>query len=100
MTGNFVIECVKRRLEINVKFIMAKVKVYTTPTCTYCVVLKKYFEEKGVEYEEVDVSEDEEAQKRMIEKTNQMGVPVVEIGEEEKFIVGFDKEKINQELNL
>jgi len=79
---------------------MAKVKVYTTPTCTYCVVLKKYFEEKGVEYEEVDVSEDEEAQKRMIEKTNQMGVPVVEIGEEEKFIVGFDKEKINQELNL
>jgi len=78
---------------------MSKIKLYTTPTCTYCVLLKKYLDEKNVEYEEVDVSEDEEAQKRMVEKSGQMGVPVVET-EEEKFIVGFNKEEINKELGL
>ncbi len=75
-----------------------KVRVYTTPTCSFCVMLKKYFDEKEVEYEEVDVSQNEEAQKEMVEKTGQMGVPVTKIGEE--FIVGFDKEKINKELGI
>ncbi len=78
---------------------MEKLKIYTTPTCTYCVILKRYLDEKGVEYEEVDVSEDEEAQKRMVEKTNQMAVPVMEM-DGERFIVGFDKEEINKELGL
>ncbi len=77
---------------------MKKVKIYSTPTCTYCVILKKYLEEKGVEYEDVDVSANEEEQKKMIEKTGQMGVPVVEIGDE--VIVGFDKRKIDELLEL
>ncbi len=77
---------------------MPKVKVYTTPTCVYCVTLKKFLEEKNVEFQEVDVSEDKEAADRMIEKTGQMGVPVIEIGEE--MIAGFDKDKISKLLNL
>lgn len=77
---------------------MSKVKVYSTPTCTYCIILKKYLEEKGVEYDEVDVSQNEEEQKRMVEMTGQMGVPVVEY--EGKFITGFDKEEINELLNI
>ena len=76
-----------------------KIRVYSTPTCTYCVVLKRYLDEKQVVYEEVDVSQNEEEQKRMIEKTGQMGVPVIEFGEEE-FIIGFDKEKIEEALNI
>jgi len=79
---------------------MKKVKLYSTPTCTYCVVLKKYLEEKGIEYEEIDVSQDEESQKRMIDKTEQMGVPVIEIIDDEKFIIGFDKEKLEKELGI
>ncbi len=75
-----------------------KVKVYSTPTCTYCIVLKKYLDEKGIDYEEVDISEDEEAQKAMIEKTGQMGVPVLEYGEE--LAVGFDKNRVNEILNI
>ncbi len=59
-----------------------KVKLYTTPACSYCVLLKRYLEENDINFEEVDVSEDEEAQKEMVEKSNQMGVPVIEIGEE------------------
>ncbi|HQB84819.1 MAG TPA: glutaredoxin domain-containing protein [Candidatus Pacearchaeota archaeon] len=75
-----------------------KVKVYSTPTCVYCVTLKEFFKEKGVEFEDVDVSLNEEAAREMIMKTGQMGVPVVEIGEE--VIVGFDRDKIIQALGL
>lgn len=75
-----------------------KIKVYSTPTCVYCVTLKEFFKEKGIEFEEVDVSLNEEAAREMIMKTGQMGVPVVEIGEE--VIVGFDRDKIIQALGL
>ncbi len=75
-----------------------KVKVYSTPTCVYCVTLKKFLEEKGVEYEEIDVSVDDVAAKEMVEKSGQMGVPVIEIDSE--IIVGFDKEKISEKLGL
>ncbi len=77
---------------------MAKVKVYTTPICPYCVALKEFLKENKVEFEEIDVSQDEMAAKEMIEKTGQMGVPVLEIDGE--FVVGFDKEKIKKLLNL
>lgn len=75
-----------------------KVKVYSTPTCVYCITLKEFLREKGIEFEEVDVSLNEEAAREMIMKTGQMGVPVVEIGEE--VIVGFDRDKITQALGL
>ncbi len=75
-----------------------KIRVYSTPTCTYCIVLKRYLEGKNISYEEVDVSQNEEEQKRMIDKTGQMGVPVIEI--DEKFIIGFDKEELDKALNI
>lgn len=76
---------------------MANIKIYSTPTCTYCIILKKYLESKGFDYEEVDVSKDEEAKKRMVDNTNQMTVPVTEFNNE-KFIVGFKKDEIEKEL--
>ncbi len=75
-----------------------KVKIYSTPTCVYCVTLKKFLEEKGVEFEEIDVASNEEAAKDMVEKSGQMGVPVTDIDGE--IIVGFDKEKISKKLGL
>ena len=75
-----------------------KIRVFSTPTCPYCVNLKEYLDEKGFEHEYINVAEDEKAREEMITKTNQMGVPVTEIGEE--IIIGFDKEKINQLLNI
>ncbi len=76
-----------------------KIRVYSTPTCTYCIILKKYLEEKNIDYEEVDVSQNEEEQKRMVEKTGQMSVPVIEI-DEDRFIIGFDREEIEKALNI
>jgi len=75
-----------------------KVKIYSTPMCVYCVTLKKFLKEKGVEFKEIDVSIDERAAKEMVERSEQMGVPVVEIDGE--MIVGFNKEKISKKLGL
>lgn len=73
-----------------------KVTVYSTPTCPYCHMVKDFLKDKGVEFEDVDVSVDQEAAQRMISKSGQMGVPQVEING--KIIVGFDKEAIEKEL--
>lgn len=76
---------------------MAKVKVYSTPTCPYCVQAKEYLKNKGVEYEEIDVASDEAGRNEMVEKSGQMGVPVILIGDE--YIVGFDRGKIDELLS-
>ena len=77
---------------------MAKVRLFTTPTCAYCFTLKEFFKEHQIEFEDVDVAKDEKAREEMIEKSKQMGVPVVDIDGE--FIIGFDKEKIVKLLKL
>jgi glutaredoxin-like YruB-family protein len=75
---------------------MTEIKVFTTPSCPWCHKLKDYLKQKNIAFTEVDVSTDHEAAKAMIEKSGQMGVPQMEIGE--KIIVGFDAEKIEAEL--
>lgn len=59
-----------------------KVVVYSTPTCPYCVMAKQYLTEKGVIFEDVDVSRDRARAMEMVQKSGQMGVPVIEIGDE------------------
>jgi len=75
---------------------MEKIKIYSTPTCPYCNQAKAFFKEKGIEYSDVDVSEDEKAAKEMLDKSGQMGTPVIDIGG--KIIVGFDQEKIEEAI--
>ncbi len=77
---------------------MKKVKIYTTPTCPYCALLKSFLRNQGVEYEELDVSVDEKAREEMIKKSGQMGVPVVDI--EGEIIVGFNQEALSRALGL
>lgn len=59
---------------------MAKIKIYSTPRCKFCNDAKEYFQKKGIEYQEINVAEDMEAQQEMIQKSGQMTVPVIEIG--------------------
>lgn len=77
---------------------MKKVKIYTSPTCPYCFALKEYLKKHKIEFEEVDISKDEKAKKELIKKSDQLGVPVVEING--KIVVGFDKDKINKILKI
>lgn len=75
-----------------------KVLVYSTPTCPYCVRLKQYLKENKVVFEDSDVGADEAKAAEMVQKSGQMGVPVLDIGG--KIIVGFDKPKIKEALGL
>lgn len=73
------------------------IKVYSTPTCPYCEMAKEYFKEKKVAYEDINVLEDMNARQEMFQKSNQMGVPVIDM--DGKIIVGFDRSAIDEALN-
>lgn len=77
---------------------MAKVTIYTTPTCTYCKMAKAFFQENGVAYEEKDVSVDHEAAKEAMEKSGQMAVPIIDV--DGAIIVGFDKPHLSHLLGI
>ncbi len=74
------------------------VKVYSTPTCPYCVRAKQFLKDNSVTFEDIDVSRNQAMAEEMIQKSKQMGVPVLDIGGE--IIMGFDKERIKQALGL
>lgn len=77
---------------------MKNVKVYSTHACGFCVKLKQFLSDNGVEFENFDVGDDQEKRRELVEKSGQMGVPVIDIDGE--MIVGFDKEKISTALGL
>ena len=72
------------------------IKVYSTTHCPYCVMAKKYLESRNVEFQEINVENDQEKAAEMIEKSGQMGVPVLEINGE--IIVGFNRPEIDRAL--
>lgn len=72
------------------------VKVYSAPTCPWCSKVKSYLVRKGVEFIDIDISSNREAAVEMVDKTKQMGVPVVQIGSE--YVVGFDPARIDELL--
>lgn len=75
-----------------------KVTIYSTPTCHFCHMAKDFFDENGVKYEDYDVARDLSKRKEMLDKSGQMGVPVIFIGDE--MIIGFDEDKIREELGM
>ncbi len=79
------------------------VKLYSTQTCPYCVMEKKWLEGKKIPHEVVYVDRDQKAAEAMVQKTGQMGVPVTEIEYEDsepEYIVGFDRPKLEQILSV
>ena len=75
-----------------------KVTVYSTQSCHYCKEVKDFLDKYNISYTSIDVGSDATKRREMIEKSNQMGVPVTVIGEE--VIVGFKKDKMLQLLSL
>jgi len=75
-------------------FIM--IKIYTTPSCPYCQLAKDFFQEKNLEFEEINVALDQEALKEMVYKSGQMGVPVIDI--DGKIFPGFNRPEIEKFL--
>ena len=74
------------------------VKIYTTPICVYCKMAKEFFKKNNVAYEEIDVTTDDALVEEMVQKSHQMGVPVIEINGE--IFVGFDREGMAKALKI
>ena len=72
------------------------ITIYSTPSCVYCEKAKSYFKAKGLEYQEIDVVQDEVAREDMIKKSGQMGVPVIDI--DGQILIGFNQRKIEEAL--
>ena len=77
---------------------MANIQIYTTPTCAYCKMAKEYFKSKSIDYTEYNVAEDVQKRTEMVEKTHQLGVPVIDI--DGKIVIGFDRGKIDELLGF
>ena len=74
-----------------------KVVIYSTPTCPYCKRAKEYFSQKGIAYTDINVAADREKAKEMIQKSGQMGVPVITIDGE--VVKGFDQARLESLLS-
>ncbi|MBY0473149.1 glutaredoxin family protein [Patescibacteria group bacterium] len=77
---------------------MKPVTIYTTPTCHFCKLAKEFFAEKNVPFTAYDVSTDAQKREEMIQMTGQLGVPVIQIGDD--LMVGFDREKVAAKLGI
>lgn len=77
---------------------MVKVKVYSTPTCPYCTKVKEFLKEHKIKFEEINVAENKEEAEKMVEKSGQMSVPVIEVGN--TIIVGFDRDALKKALGI
>ena len=75
---------------------MKDIIVYSSNTCPYCTLAKKYLEEKGVAYVEKNVQTDKDARAELM-SMGHMGVPVLVIDGEQ--IVGFDKDRLETILD-
>ena len=74
------------------------VKVYSTPTCPWCIRVKQFLKDNNIAFEDIDVGKDEKAAEEMVAKSGQMGVPVLDI--EGTIIVGYDMGKIKNTLGI
>lgn len=73
------------------------IKVYSTPTCPYCKLVKDYLQEQKLSFEDIDVAADGEAAKEMVKISGQMGVPVVDVNGH--IIVGWNKQALEDVIH-
>ncbi len=77
---------------------MKNVKIYSTPTCHFCQMTKEFFKTHNIQYAEYNVASDLEKRKEMIDKTRQMGVPVIDI--DGQIIIGYDEGALKNALGI
>lgn len=77
---------------------MATVKVYSTPTCPWCKKTKEFLAANKVEFQDLNVADDEKARREMLKSSHQMGVPVIDI--DGATIIGYDIPKLKEKLGI
>ena len=82
------------------------VAIYSTPTCHFCQITKDFLKENGINYTDYNVAHDLEKRQEMIQKSGQMGVPVILVDDpsnpsrQAEMIIGFDKERLAAPLGI
>jgi glutaredoxin len=77
---------------------MKNIIIYSTPTCHYCGLAKEYFKKHNLTYTEHNVASDLEQRKIMVDKSGQLGVPVIDV--DGSVMVGFDEEELASKLGI
>ncbi|MSR73134.1 NrdH-redoxin [Candidatus Parcubacteria bacterium] len=77
---------------------MKKVSIYSTPTCHFCNLAKEYFKQNNVAFENFNVAEDSVKREEMVERSGQMGVPVIIVDSD--IVIGFNKPLLAQLLGI
>ncbi|HEU65526.1 MAG TPA: glutaredoxin family protein [Chloroflexi bacterium] len=77
---------------------ISEVKIYTTPTCPYCKMAKKFLDDNGIKYKEFDIVEDKAARDEMKRKCNSLAVPTICFNDE--VLVGFNETHLREKLGL
>ena len=77
---------------------MHNVIIYSTPVCPYCAMAKLFFNEHNIQYTEKNVAGDPVATGEMIEKSGQLGVPVIQI--DDNILIGYDKSVVSKLLDI
>lgn len=75
-----------------------QVTIYSTPTCHFCHAAKEFFEANHVPFTDYNVASDLTKRQEMIQKSGQMGVPVIDVGGE--LVVGFDEDRLRELLHV
>ncbi|KND48814.1 MAG: glutaredoxin-like protein, YruB-family [Parcubacteria bacterium C7867-005] len=78
---------------------MKKIEIYSTPTCHFCHMAKDFFKANNIPFTDHDVSTDLTRRKEMVDKSGQMGVPVIVV-DDKSVVVGFDQERLSDLLGV
>jgi glutaredoxin 3 len=74
------------------------VKVYSTPTCPWCIKAKQFLDTNNIKYQDLDVANDKAAREEMLSTTHQMAVPTIFI--DGKFVIGFNEKSLKDKLGI
>jgi len=74
------------------------VKIYTIPTCPWCLKTKEFLKKNKIKFEEINAASNKKAAKEIINKSGQTSVPVIDV--DGKLILGFDESKLKKALRL
>ncbi len=74
------------------------VKVYSLKTCPHCVEVKRFLKKNNIQFEDIDLGQNERKAEEIIKRTGQNNVPVTEV--DGKLIVGFNTEALKKTLNI
>ncbi|MDE1874832.1 MAG: NrdH-redoxin [Patescibacteria group bacterium] len=77
---------------------MKKVEIYSTPSCMYCGAAKDFFKKNNITYTEYNVATDQAKRSEMLEKSGQLGVPVIDVAGD--IVVGYDEKLLRQLLEV